>query len=123
MGFFLWHPMAISTMIESSTMALCGFALEEQLQPLKDLSTRAPPAVGRVHQVIQGLVMVAASMDALPSQEVMGHAINHDFPKDPRKPSEDSHYHDESVIGHPNHHISQWDWIPRVSQANGLRAG
>ena len=28
------------------------------------------------------------------------------FPKDPRKPSEDSHYHDDSVIGPPNHHVT-----------------
>ena len=35
------------------------------------------------------------------------------FPKDPRKPSEDSHYHDKSVIGPPIFIISQWDWIPR----------
>ena len=31
-----------------------------------------------------------------------------------RSPSEDSHYHDENVIGPPIFIMSQWDWIPRA---------
>ena len=33
-----------------------------------------------------------------------------------QSPSEDNHYHDESLIGPPNIIMSQWDWVPRESE-------